>query len=59
MTLWVRWKKRILPLIELDLEDEKHAQDLDDGSTRDNYLRVEMPFNSLMISFLMPVVSMI
>ena len=59
MTLWVRWKKRILPLIELDPEDEKHAQDLDDGSTRDNYLRVEMPFNSLMISFLMPVVSMI
>ena len=51
MTLWVRWKKRILPLIELDPEDEKHAQDLDDGSTRDNYLRVEMPFNSLMTEF--------
>ena len=28
MTLWVRWKKRIMPLIELDPEDAKNAQDL-------------------------------
>ena len=48
MTLWVRWKKREMPLIELDPEDAKNAQDLDDGTTGDNYIRVEMPFNSLM-----------
>ena len=51
MTLWVRWKKRIMPLIELDPEDAKNAQDLDDGTTGDNYIRVEMPFNSLMTEF--------
>ena len=27
MTLWVIWKKRIEPLIELDSEDEKNAQE--------------------------------
>ena len=59
MTLWVRWKKNIMPLIELDPEDAKNAQDLDDGTTGDNYIRVEMPFNSLIQSFLMPVISMI
>ena len=52
MTLWVRWKKRIMPLIELDPEDAKNAQELDDGTTGDNYIRVEIPFNSLMIEFL-------
>ena len=36
MTLWVRWKKRIMPLIELDPEDVTNAQDLDDGITGDN-----------------------
>ena len=51
MTLWVRWKKRIMPLIELDPEDAKNAQDLDDGITGDNYIRVEMSFNSLMTEF--------
>ena len=51
MTLWVRWKKRIMPLIELDPEDAKNAQDLDDGITGGNYVRVEMPFNSLMTEF--------
>ena len=40
-----------MPLIELDLEDAKNAQDLDDGITGDNYIRVEMPFNSLMTEF--------
>ena len=59
MTLWVRWKKNIMPLIELDPEDAENAQDLDDGTTGDNYIRVEMPFNSLIQSFLMPVISMI
>ena len=47
MTLWIRWKKHIMPLIELDPEYAKNAQDLDDGVTGDNYIRVEMPFNSL------------
>ena len=33
MTLWVRCHyKRIMPLIALDPEDTKNAQDLDDGS---------------------------
>ena len=50
MTLWVRWKKRIIPLIESDPEDAKNAQDLNDG-TGHNYIRVEMPFNSLMTEF--------
>ena len=36
MSLWVRWKRRIMPLIELDPEDVKNAQDLDDGITGDN-----------------------
>ena len=47
MTLWVRWKKPIMPFIELDPEEAKNAQDLD-GITGDNYIRVNMPFNSLM-----------
>ena len=51
MTLWVRWKKRIMPLIELDPEDTKNAQDLDYGTTGDNYIRVEMPLNKLMTEF--------
>ena len=50
-TLWVRWKKCIMPLIELDPEDAKSAQDLDDGTTGDKYIKVEMPFNSLMTEF--------
>ena len=43
MTLWVIWKKPIMPLIELDPEDAKNAQELDDDITSDNYIRVEMP----------------
>ena len=50
MTLWVRWKKHIMPLIELGAEDAKIAQDLDDG-IGDNYIRVKMPFNNLMKEF--------
>ena len=45
------WKKRIMPLIELDPEDAKNARDLDDGTSGDNYIRNEMPFNSLMTEF--------
>ena len=48
MTLWVIWKNPIMPLIELDPKDAKNAQDLDDGSTGDNYIRIEVPFNTLM-----------
>ena len=50
MILWVKWKKPIMPLIELDPEDVESAQDLD-GNTGDNGTRVEMPFNSLMTEF--------
>ena len=39
-----------MPLIELDPEDAKNAQDLD-GITGDNYIRHEMPINSLMTEF--------
>ena len=51
MTLWVIWKKSIMPIIELDPEDAKNAQSLDDGTTGDNYIRNEMPFNSLITKF--------
>ena len=40
-----------MPLIELDPEDGKNAQELDDGITGDIYKRVEMPFNSLTTEF--------
>ena len=40
-----------MPLIELDPEDAKNAQELDDGTTGDNYIKVEIPFNSLMTEF--------
>ena len=49
MTLWVIWKKRINPLIELGPEDAKNAQDSDDGTTGViYYTRIEMWFNSPM-----------
>ena len=51
MTLWVRWKKPIKQLIELDPEDSKNAQELDDDLTDDNYITVEMPFNSFITKF--------
>ena len=51
MTLWVIWKKPIMPLIELNPEDVKNAQHLDDGITGDNYIRVEMSLNSLRTEF--------
>ena len=52
MTLWLVWKKPIEPLNELDPEDVKNAQELNDD-TSDNYIRVEMPFNRLMREFLL------
>ena len=51
MALWIIWKKPIMPLIELDPEDAKNAQELDDARTGDNYMRLEMPFNSIMTQF--------
>ena len=51
MTLWIIWKKPIIPLIELDPEDAKNAQGLDEARTGDNYIRIEMSFNSLMTEF--------
>ena len=50
MTLWVIWKKPITPLIELDPEELEDVQELDDGIA-DYYIRVEIPFNSLMTEF--------
>ena len=40
-----------MPLIELDPEDAQNAQELDDGTTGDNCIKVEIPFNSLMTEF--------
>ena len=51
MTVWIISKKSIEPLIKSDPEDAKNAQELDDGITGDNYIRVEMLFNSVMTKF--------
>ena len=50
MTLWVRWKKPVKLAITLDPEDVEGVQDIG-GNTSDNYIRVEMPFNSMMTEF--------
>ena len=50
MTLWLRWKKPVMSLIKLGPEDAKNVQD-SDGSTGDNYIKVEMSFNTLMTEF--------
>ena len=47
MTLRVRWRKPIKSTITLDPEDLESAQEIG-GNIGDNYIRVEMPFNSLM-----------
>ena len=52
MTLWVIWKKAIKLLVDLDPEDAKNASDI-------YYEKIEMPFNSVMMEFLMPVTPMI
>ena len=55
MTLWVRWKKPVKLAVTLDLEGAENAQDIG-GNTGDNYIRVEMPFNSLITEFFLKVV---
>ena len=50
MTIWVRWKKPIMPLLELGTEDAENAQEIN-GNTGDNCIKVDMPFNSLMTEF--------
>ena len=55
MTVWVRWKKPIMLLIELDPEEAKNDQDLD-GITGDNCIKVDMPFNSLMTEAVISVI---
>ena len=50
MTLWVRRKKPVKSVIALDPEDIEGAQDIG-GNTGNNYIRVQMPFNSLMTEF--------
>ena len=52
MTLWIIWKKPIEPLIELNPEDVKKCSGPGyDAITGDGYIRIEMPFNSLMTNF--------
>ena len=46
ITLWVRWKKPVKSFIRLDTEDLEGAQDIDD-KTGNKYIKIEMPFNSL------------
>ena len=50
MTLWVRWKKPVMPLIELDPDNGQDGLDID-NNTGDNYTSVQIPFNSLMTEF--------
>ena len=51
MTLWVKWKKPLpKPAFTPDAEDLEGAEDIE--VTGDQYIRIEMPFNSLMTEFL-------
>ena len=50
MTLWVRRKKPVKSGITLDPKNVEVPQDISDN-TGDNYINVEMPFNSLMAEF--------
>ena len=52
---WVRWKK---PVITLDPDDVDGAQDIS-NSYRDKYIKIEMPFNSLMIELFKVAILMI
>ena len=47
MTSWERWKKLVKLVITLDPTDVVGIQDIRDN-TGDNYIRVQIPFNSLM-----------
>ena len=49
MALWIRWKKPVKLAITLDPEDLEGPQDT--GYPGDNYIKVHMPFNSLMTEF--------
>ena len=51
MTLWVRWKKPIVSVIDLDPEEFENAQDIE-FEPADPYIRLEMSSNSLMTEFL-------
>ena len=51
MSSRVRWKKPVKLATKLDPEDVDGPQDLG-NNTGDNYIKVEMPFNSLMKEFL-------
>ena len=42
----VKWKKPVKLAITIDHEDVNGGQDIG-GNTSDNYIKVEMPFNSL------------
>ena len=46
ITLWVRWKKPVKSFIWLETQDLESAQDIDD-KTSNKYIKIEMPFNSL------------
>ena len=50
ITLWIVWKKPIKLLIDLGPENLEDVQVLNDGIV-DNYIRIEMPFNSLTAEF--------
>ena len=47
VSLWVRWKKYVKLAITLDLKHVEGGQDIE-GNTGDNYIKVEMPFDTLM-----------
>lgn len=51
MTLQVNWKKPVKSDITLDPKDLEHDEDIG-GNTEDNYIMIEVPFNSLIHSFL-------
>ena len=50
MSLLVWWKKPIKPLTELNPEDVENAEDMD-CNVGDSYIKVELPFNSVMAKF--------
>ena len=50
MTLQVGWKKSVKLAITLDSEDVEDIWDVA-GNTGDKYMKIQKPFNSLMIDF--------
>ena len=50
MTLWIKWKKPLPgPVFRPDAEDLEGAEDIEGSG--DQYIRTDMPFNSLMTVF--------